>query len=271
MSGPEGSPSPTVPWQPLTFGGVASFARERWTRLLIVELIVAALISFSVVWFLDRSYYPVIAQAIQKMPETARVMNGQLQGVGELTTDSKFLAIDVTPQTGEEVGQGADLEIQLRRTDFCAVSLFRPDWGMDFAYGKGTSLNLSRSNLEPWWGAWRPMFLAGAGVGVVVILMAAWAALAAVYAFPAKFAAWIVDRKLSWRGAWKLTSASLMPGAVIMIMAHWLYTLQAVDLMGLAFLEVAHLIIGWVYVAGALRATARLFPQPKKGNPFAPT
>src|ERR1700677_2674475 len=186
----EGAPAPAAPWQPLTFGGVASFAAARWSRLLVMELIVAALVSGSGVWFLNRAYCPIILQAIQKMPESARLVDGQLQGAGELTADSKFLAIAVTPEADREIGQGADLEIELRPTDFCAVSLFRPDWGLEFEYGKGASLNLSRSHLDPWWGAWRPMLLAAAAGGGIILLLISWAVLAGPFAVAAQFFPW---------------------------------------------------------------------------------
>ncbi|MGA2177637.1 MAG: hypothetical protein ABSH38_21895 [Verrucomicrobiota bacterium] len=269
-SAADGSAPPAPAWQPLTFGGVAAFAGARLGRLLVVELLAAVVFSAAVVWFLQRSYSPIILQAIQKMPETARLAGGQLQGVpGALISESKFLAIAVTPEPGREIGQGADLQIQLRPADLCVGSVFQPDWGWQFDYGTGTTLDLSRTHLEPWWGAWQPVLWTGLGVALVLLLFAAWWAMATVYVAPAMFLGWFADRNLSWVGAWRLASAALMPGALLMAAAVFSYAWHTIDLLGLSFFFTAHLIIGWVYLVGGVCAAPRLFPRNTKQNPFA--
>jgi hypothetical protein len=233
-------------------------------------LLVAVVFGAGIVWFLERDYFPVVLQAIQKMPETARIADGKLQGVpNTLISDSKLLAIAVTPESSAEIGQGADLQFQLRQTDFCIDSIFRPDWGVAFDYGRGASLPLSRSALEPWWGAWRPVLLTGAGFAAVVVLIVSWGLLAAIYIWPAKFIAWFADRNLSWRGAWKLCFAAMLPGALVMTFAVFLYGWHAIDLVKLSFLWLAHLATGWVYVAGGVWASPRLFPKAASQNPFS--
>jgi hypothetical protein len=266
----DGSTPPAAAWQPLTFGGVAAFAGARLARLLVVELLVAVAFSATLVWFLGRSYPPVILQAIRKMPNTARVTAGQLQGVSQtLISESKFLAIAVTPEPGSEIGQGADLQIQLRPTDLCVGSVYKPDWGWEFDYGTATTIDLSRSNLEPWWGAWQPVVWTGVALGVIVLLMAAWLVVAAAYMMPAMFVAWYADRSLSWGGAWRLSSAALMPGTLLMAAAVLSYGWHAIDLLGLSLSLVAHFTMGWVYLVGGVIAAPRLFPVADKHNPFA--
>ena len=164
---------PPAAWQPLTFGGVAAFARRA----------AGAVAGVGIGrggdgWGVRRSGFsiapirPVILQAIQKMPETARVADGQLQGVPRtLVTENRFLAIAVTPRPGGEIGQDVDVQIQLRQSDICAGSVFWPDWGWALDYGKGTAVALGRSNLEPWWSAWEPMLLAGVGAAVALMLL----------------------------------------------------------------------------------------------------
>ena len=260
---------PPSAWQPFTFGGVAAFAGARLRRLLAVELAAAVLFGASAVWFLHRAYCPVILQAIQMMPETARVADGSLQGVPDtLIAESRFLAIAATPQAGSEIGQDGDLLIQFRQNDFCAGSVFWPDWGLVFEYGQGASFSLARSNLEPWWGAWQPVLLAGAGAATVLFLLVLWAVLAAFYMFPAKFIAWFADRYLTWGGAWRLASAALLPGAVLMIGTVFLYGSSVMDLVGLSFSVAVHFIMGWVYLVGASCKVTRLFPDHSNRNPF---
>jgi hypothetical protein len=265
----EDADAPPAAWQPLTFGGVAAFAGARLGRLLTAELAAAIMVAASAVWFLHRAYCPVILQAIQKMPETARVAHGELQGVPDtLMAESKFLAIVAEARAGGEIGQDADLQIELRQHDFCAGSVFWPDWGLDFRYGRGPVLNLARSNLEPWWSAWQPVLLTGAGGATVLFVLLVWAILAAIYVAPAKFIAWYADRYLPWRGAWRLASAALLPGAIVLTAAIILYGWSVIDLVGLSFLVALHIIIGWIYLAGGSCKATRLFPADSNCNPF---
>jgi hypothetical protein len=267
--GAEAAPAAAAAWQPFTFGGVAAFAGARLTRLLAIELATAILVAASAVWLLHRAYCPILLQAIQKMPETARVASGTLQGVPDaLIAESQFLAIAVAPRASGEIGQDADLQIQLRQNDVCAGSVFWPDWGWDLEYGPGTSLNLARSNLEPWWSAWQPVLLAGAGLGFILTLLLLWAVLAAMYMAPAKFIAWVADRFLTWGGAWRLASAALLPGAMVLAGAMILYGLSVIDLVGLSFFAAVQMMIGWIYLVGGSCKVTRLFPDESKRNPF---
>ena len=265
----EGAAPSRAAWQPFTFGGLAAFARAGLGRLLLAELLCAVLVSGSAVWFLRHACSPAIFQAIQQMPESARITDGRLAGFdATLVAETKFLAIAVTPETSDQIGQSADIQIQFRPTNVRIGSVFRPDWGWEFQYGKKTALNLSRSTLEPWWGAWHPVLLAATGLAIVALLLGSWAVLALIYTFPAKFIAWFGDRQLSWVGAWRLGSAALLPGALLMGVAILLYDWQVVDLIGLAFFFVAHMLIGWVYLAGGAWACHRQYPNVLKQNPF---
>jgi len=265
----EGAEAPPAAWQPLTFGGVAAFAGARMGRLLAAQLAAAIMAAACAVWFLHRAYCPVILQAIQKMPDTARVAEGKLQGVPDtLIAESKFLAIAATPQSAGAIGQDADLQIELRQNDFCAGSVFWPDWGWDFPYRRETVFNLARSNLEPWWSAWQPVLLIAAGAVTVLFLLLTWALLASIYMAPAKFIAWFADRYLSWSGAWRLASAALLPGALVLTGAMILYGWSVIDLVGLSFFVAIHIILGWVYLVGGSCKVTRLFPVDSKRNPF---
>ena len=268
----EGSTPQPAAWQPLTFGGVAAFASARLGRLLLLGFVTTGIFGGAFVWFLACDYCPVVVQAIQKMPESARVEDGKLTGVtNKLISESKRLGIAITPETSLDIGQGADVQFQVRQTDFCVSSIFRPDWGMVFDYDRGSSLNLGRSALEPWWGAWHPVLLTVAGVGAVAGLMISWVVLAAIYVAPVKFAAWFMDRNLSWTGAGRICFAAMAPGALLMTLAILLYGLEVIDLVKFSVFWGAHLVMGWIYIAGGIWATPRLFPRLTEKNPFVST
>jgi len=261
-------PERRQPWQPLTFGGTARFSEARLGRLLLMELIVGAFVALAVVWFLQTNYAPVIAEAAQKMPDGAKIQDGRLAGVPEtLLSETRLIAIAVTPDESTEIGQSADAQIQLRQTNFRIGCVFSPDWGMEFSYGP-QAVDLSRSAVEPQWGAWHPVLFAGCGLGVVALLYASWALLALLYMAPAKFMAWFGDRKLTWGGAWKMCSAALMPGALLVVAAIVLYGREVVDLIGLACFYAGHFALGWIYVAASIPSLERAAPPAAK-NPFA--
>jgi hypothetical protein len=93
--------------------------------------------------------------------------------------------------------------------------------------------------------------------------------LAAIYMVPAKFIAWYADRNLSWSQAGRLCFAAMAPGGLVMTFAVFLYGWRAIDLVQLSFFWLAHLVMGWVYVAGAVWVSPRLFPRAPGKNPFA--
>jgi len=266
----EKSSSPPVAWQPFTFGGVAAFAQARCRRLFLAQAAVALLFAACAVWFLGYCYAPVITREIQKMPKGASLTRGQLAGLsGVQITETKFLSIAITADDRADLDQSADVQIALRRNHVEIASILSSALGsLEFDYGRQSALDLSRSRLEPWWGAWRPVVLAGTGLAVAAGLMLLWAALAWVYAPAAKLSAWFFDRQLSWPGAWRLACAALLPGAVLLVPGLILYGAQMVDVFGLCYFGAVHLLVGWVYLVAAPAFAPRLAGAPTSRNPF---
>ena len=258
-------------WQPFTFGGVAVFAQSGAGQLLLMELVVALLAGICVVFFLQHACAPVVLQAIQEMPESAKIDHGRLTGIATtVVAGNKLLAIAITPETSGDIGQSADMQLQLRPANFRMGSVFLPDWGWEFQYGPDWTVDMSRAYLEPWWGAWRPVLLTAAGVAGVAALFVIWAALALIYTLPVLGFAWFADRAMGWDRAWRLASAALMPGALLMNLAILLYATESIDLVGLISFCAAHFIVGWVYAFGGALACPRLGPSPLRHNPFMP-
>jgi hypothetical protein len=267
---PEPPAAPRVAWQPLTFGGVAAFSQAPWRRLLLAQTLTALLVAASAVWFLAHCYAPVITQEIQKMPEGAGLAGGQLAGLSGIEiSESKFLSIAITAADDADLDQSADVQIVFRRDRLDISSILSSALGsLEFDYSNQSALDLSRSRLEPWWGAWRPVILVAAGLAVVVWLLLVWAALAWIYAPAAKLVAWFCDRQLSWPGAWRLACAALLPGAVLLALGLVCYGGQMVDVFGLGYFGTVHLLVGWVYVLGAPAFAPRLSSAKKICNPF---
>ena len=119
-------------------------------------------------------------------------------------------------------------------------------------------------------GGRQPVVLAGAGMGVVPVLLLLWAVLAAIYAPAAKLVAWFGDRQLSWPGALRLAGAAQMPGAVLLTLGILLYGRQTVDVIGLGYFQTVHFLVSWIYLVVAPFFAPRLSPNRAGRNPFVP-
>lgn len=276
-----GAPAPLLPiaWQPLTFRGVAAFAEAKLGRLLLVQFVVALLTAGTIGWFLSIHWFPSVRKAIRQLPDTGAIRAGQLTtplATAARLVETRYLSIAVDAKDSGVASSLADLRVEFHRTNFavCAFAgcVRRP-------YATDATMQFSRSEVESWWGAWQPMLFGFAALAVVAGLFASWLVLATLY-FPV---AWIIayfkDRRLTPRGAWKLASAALLPGALLVCVGIVLYGLGVADLLRLLVLWLAHFVVGWVYLVMApfrlpyvtAKVAANPFgdEKPAAPNPFA--
>lgn len=257
------------PCEPITFTGMAGFASAPLSRLLVVELIVATAAAICVMWFAASVWMPVITTAVSRLPDESLIRSGRLEwppGAPGALAESPFLSLHAAPQGGGEAGQEADLQLEFRATALRLQSILGY---VDLPYPQGWTILLNRAKLEPWWGAWRPMLVAGMGVAACLGLFVNWAILALLYAFAVRWVTFYTNRQITRFGCWKLASAALMPGAVLLSGAIILYGLHRLSLVGFLFAFALHLIVGWVYVVGApLRLPRAGSVGPPRVNPF---
>lgn len=254
-------------WQPLTPGGVAAFACARRVNLFTVQTVVALIAAAAVLWFVSSAWFPVVSSAIRQLPPGAAIRGGRLAWPVEPATmlaENHFLAIGVDLQHKGQVRSPAHIDVELGASNVRVFSLLGL---IQFDYGTKWSVPLTRENLEPWWGAWAPMFLAVLALAVLVWLFLIWAVLATVYCPAAWLVGFFADRELTLRGAWRLSGAALMPSALFLIIGIVLYGLGVLDVVRLLAVGVAHLVIGWVYVVAAPLWCPKQSTMPK-GNPF---
>src|SRR6185436_353132 len=162
------------PWQPITFGGVASFARASFGRLLIVQFIVALLVAGSTTCFLAAAWFPVVEKAITRLPEKGAVRSGKLDWTGPSPcplAEATFLSIVVDVENSQPTGQSADVQLELRQGGFKIRSLLGT---LTLPYPKDQTIGFNRAEVESRWGAWRPFLLASIGVGSVIGVIAIW-------------------------------------------------------------------------------------------------
>ena len=235
-------------WEPITPAGVAAFARASLGRLLLVQGIVALLAAGTVVWFLSQAWFPVARAAIRQLPAQGRIGGAQLFWFADSPAQlagNHFLGFTVDLAHEGELGREAELQVEFGRRDVRVFSLlgyvtihYAPDWNLAF----------NRTELEPWWGAWEPGILAGAGALTALGLMLAWAVLATIYCLPARVITFFGNRDLSWGQSWRLAGASLMPGALLLTFGIVCHGLDLADLIQLGGIACLHLVVGWIYL-----------------------
>ncbi len=265
-------PTKTPVWQPLTFSGVASFARARWTRLLLLQSIVAVFIVSIVVVFLGRCWFPVMTQAVQGLSDFGAVRGARLawpHTEAVVLAENRFLGLVVDLEESGSTGQVADLQLKFTRERIKVVSLFGYT---SFPYPGGVEIELNRQTLDPWWNAWRPAFVFGGAFATVLFLVASWSVLSVVYALPVRVLAWLAGRVASLGKSWRIASAALLPGAAWMGGAMLLYALEHLSLIGLGVAFGLHFVVGWVYVIGAPFCLPRQAQDALTNghNPFTP-
>lgn len=260
----------TWAWEPVTPRGVAAFAGAPPGRVLLVQLIVAGLAAAMVVWFLHAVWFPTVERALRQLPEQGEIRAGKLRWRGDsprLLAGDRFLALAVDLDHEAELGHDADLCVEFGQRDVRLISLlgyadvvYPPDW----------ILPANRLELTPWWGAWRPVILAGAAAAVVIGLEALWFVLASVYCLPVWLVAFFANRQLRLREAWRLAAAALMPGALIVIAAIFFYGAGWLDLVRLGLCVALHFLVGWIYLfVSPLFLPGDAASRAAKGDPFA--
>lgn len=253
-------------WGPWTFKGVAGFAQRPLKRLLVMEFIVAGIVAACAMVFVSLAWLPALDQAVRKLPTGGMITQSRLHWTGMLPqqlTQSRFLGIVVVQRGHLEVGQTADVQIELGPARWKVRSLLGYQ---DFAYPAGWQIALNRQEVEPWWGARRPFAVALVGVGTWLLMPLLWAFIAALYVPAVWLLAWFGNRDLSLWSGWKLASAALMPGALLMSVVLLLYAFQRLPLAVVLGAMGVHLALGWVYL---LVAPFRLPKESKKRNDFS--
>jgi len=262
----------TRAWQPLTPRGVAAFAHASLGRLLLVQLLAASLVAASVLWFLHTAWFPVVGDAINRLPDRGRIAFGQLEWHGESVeelAENHFLALAVDLNHQATARSPAHLQVEFGRSDCRIFSLFG---FVEEPYPLAWTVPLNRTELVPWWGAWLPPILAMVALAVILGLTLLWALVASLYLLPAWLVGFFANRDLTLGGSWRVAGAALVPGGLLMAGAIFSYGLGLINLVELAAVTAVHVLLGWMYLALSPLCLPRL-PKDSgaKGNPFDST
>ena len=259
---------PKFAWEPITPRGVAAFARASFERLFVMQAVIALLAAAAVVWLLSDGIFPTLDATIRQLPDAGAIHSGKLDWRADspvLLAEGKILAFSVDVEHGGALRSPADFQFEFGRETVRIYSLFGET---EVAYPPGYLIAANQTDARPAWGAWAPDILGLAAIGTFLALFGVWAALATVYFLPVWLLCFFSNRDLSFGASWKLASAALMPGALLLSLALVLYDLGAFDLVQLCFAFGMHLVIGWIYLFVSPMFLNRAQPAEKK-NPFA--
>jgi hypothetical protein len=194
------------------------------------------------------AWFPVVQEAVQKLPDSGEVRSGRLRWVEaspQTLAEGRCLVLVVDLDHGGDARGVAHVAVELGRASVRVYSLFG---FVDAPYPTGWAFALNRPEALPWWGAWSPVILAGVFCGSVVGLLGSWAALALVYGVPVWLLGQVTNRALGLRGAWRLSGAAQLPGALWMAVALVAYGFGVFDPVRLLVAFGAHLAVSWVYL-----------------------
>ena len=258
--------------EPFTPRGVAAFARAKFGRLLVAQLILALLAAAAVASFFYNACFPVVLAAIENLPDTGEISSGQLDWSGSSfqdLADGHFLAFDVDLDHSGQFRSTADVQVEFGRDSVRVFSLLGY---ADFYYPPDEIIQFNRPQLQPLWNAWRAEILFFIALAALVALPVVWWILGTLYFLPVWLAGFFTNRDLSLRASWKLSAAALLPGALLMIAGILLYGLGFFGLITFCFVVAAHFILDWLYLLFALPFFPRISTAlPPRGNPFKPS
>ena len=248
---------------------MAAFASARIGRLLILQLVVASLVAWCVLWFLMANWFPIVREAIAQLPDEGIIQNQQLSTPHTSTiplAESRLLTLAIDADGIGTPRAATDLTVEFHRRNIAFCSLFGC---LNFDYPKDSTVQFNRPELQSRWGAWQTMILWIAGIGVVIWLFLSWFALATAYCPLVRIFAFFKDRQLTLSGSWKLSAAALLPAALMAGGSILLYGLGIIDLLRFLLLFSSHIIVGWVYVTiSLLRLPRASDARPITRNPF---
>jgi hypothetical protein len=260
--------TPRQAWQPFTPRGIAAFAQATLTRLVLAQMAVAAMVALAVVWFLSVAWFPIITESIQALPSEGEIRDATLHLSSESPArlaENARLAFVIDPFGTGKAGRVADVEVIFGKA---RVAICGALGCCGQPYDRGYVISFNRPALAPAWGAWRGPSLGLAALASMVSMLLMWWTVAILYIPLVKFIALYTDRIVTWWGAWRLSSAALMPGALIVALALVLYGFGVVDLLRLVLFFALHVAAGLLFVMTSSLFLPRISEQKRRKNPF---
>lgn len=261
-------PKPPAAWEPLTPRGVAAFARARWWRLFVVQVVVAAVAAGWTGWFLEQECFPIVRLAIRHLPETGEIRRQQLNWPGGnpvKLAGNHFLGFGVDLDHSGQLARESQVQVEFGRRE---ARILAAPFVFNVAYPAGWRMAFNRAEVDAWWGAWEPALEPAAVTAVFIGLLVSWTLLATLYCVPVRLITLYENRDLNWRQSWRMAGAALMPGALFLTFGMVFYGMTSMALAQLGVVWALHFVIGWIYLFVSPVFLPREPAAPTAGNPF---
>ena len=262
------APKKKFAWQPLTPGGIARFASVKPGRVLVVQFVFAVMACAVIMRIFYATWIPVMNQAVRELPMQGEIRKGQLMmdnATPRILAENRFFGLAIDPRHVGEARTAAHVHAELGAR---GLNLYSLSGYVSFPYPSRARLALNHDETIPAWGAWRPATIAAVGGLALLWLFASWLILQAVYTVPVWAMGFLANRGLCLRGAWCVSGAALMPGALFFTLSLIVYGFGWLDLIQLAAAAAIHLVIGWIYLPFAIAKTSKAQEKGEE-NPFS--
>jgi hypothetical protein len=235
--------------QPFTLSGVARYAHAPALRFWAMGLLFAFLCGAVIGWSAARCWFPVIDEAVMALPITGKIEGGSFvwpEKSSRLLAANPFLSLaihlDDTPHADTAP---TDFSFEFGSRNLAVRSLFG---SMYLPYPTAWTIELNRTSVLPFWGAWKAPIGFGIAVASALLLLSSWAFLALPYSAVALFVASIFKRDVDWKSSWKLAVAAQWPGSILMLFGLLLYSTGQISLLFVCVILAAHFIPTLIYV-----------------------
>lgn len=252
---------------PFTPSGVSSFAATGWGRLLLWQCVVAVALGGGILLVLGQHWAPVLDRVIEDhFPQKTGLQDGQLIWPDDEPATSPhnaYLCVIIDPANTLEHNEQADVVIELRRTHWMLHSVL----GYQAYHYHSGNHQWSREEFIPWWGSRRPFLTLGAGAGTGLAFVLGTALIGLMLVWPVRLLAYFTNGTGNLGPLWRLSTAALLPGGMMLAMGLLCYAMRLLPLMALLPLLAVATLISLVYL---VLATLTL-PHAEKiaANPFA--
>lgn len=264
----DGSTPSVAAWLPFTGRGVSAFAEASFTRTLAFHLLFVVSAATLAGWSVYRTWLPSFNQAVNRLPESAaHIRNGRFTW-----PDTESSVLGETPQFGIAVNptgqsapsQEADFQLEFYPRD---LRLHGLTGYLIFPYPPELSIPLDRVGGTSAWQAWNWVLGTGSITFLFLVLWLSGGLAATLLMLPLWSVGFVVGRRLSLSGAWRLILISWVPGSLLWDVGFWGYSWNWVRLTGILSCGLGHAFLWIAFIVWALMSCPTR-DVPKPVNPF---
>ena len=264
-------------WYCFTPGGMVSIAMGSLKPFLVALFLISMIGCLATTCFFIFCWKPVIDEAIERLPTQATLVQGSLQWYAispSILGKNSFLSLSVDTEKNDIAIQNADVQFEFGLNEFGVGSLFG---FLHFEYSPSLTMNLARSIVEPWWGAWNPFIMAGLfllSFGTFVILGSQ---IGLMFALPLWLVCKFFRKNAIFLQYWKMAILGQFPGAVWLSVALALYGIKHLDITGFLISILIYFILVGIYlllipffIPGASKPSKEISPFASKPTNITP-